>query len=75
MVRALAHVLPERVAWSRAAASAAIRPTRTRPARTAARHDGSTTRPARLVELPVGATEDRVIGALDLQQALGSRHR
>ena len=30
------------------------------------------TRPARLVELPVGATEDRVIGSLDLQQALGS---
>ena len=31
-----------------------------------------TTRPARLVELPVGATEDRVIGSLDLQRALGS---
>ncbi|HWJ53092.1 MAG TPA: ATP-binding protein, partial [Propionibacteriaceae bacterium] len=30
------------------------------------------TRPARLVELPVGASEDRVIGALNLQQALGS---
>ncbi|HET9873383.1 MAG TPA: putative cobaltochelatase [Propionibacteriaceae bacterium] len=29
-------------------------------------------RPARLVELPVGATEDRVIGSLDLQKALGS---
>ena len=29
-------------------------------------------RPARLVELPVGATEDRVIGSLDLQQALGA---
>jgi len=28
------------------------------------------TRPARLVELPVGATEDRVVGALDLQRAL-----
>ena len=28
-------------------------------------------RPARLVELPVGATEDRVIGSLDLRQALG----
>jgi magnesium chelatase subunit D len=27
-------------------------------------------RPARLVELPVGATEDRVIGSLDLEQAL-----
>jgi magnesium chelatase subunit D len=32
----------------------------------------SVRRPARLVELPVGATEDRVIGSLDLQQALGS---
>jgi magnesium chelatase subunit D len=28
------------------------------------------TRPARLVELPVGASEDRVVGALDLQRAL-----
>jgi magnesium chelatase subunit D len=32
----------------------------------------ATTRPARLVELPVGATEDRVIGSLDLQRALGT---
>ncbi|MHB0927566.1 MAG: VWA domain-containing protein [Candidatus Nanopelagicales bacterium] len=29
-------------------------------------------RPARLVELPVGATEDRVIGSLDLSRALGA---
>jgi magnesium chelatase subunit D len=28
-------------------------------------------RPARLVELPVGAAEDRVVGSLDLEQALG----
>jgi magnesium chelatase subunit D len=35
-------------------------------------HPASHTRPARLVELPVGATEDRVIGSLDLRQALGS---
>lgn len=37
-------------------------------------HDAAaeaTTRPARLVEMPVGATEDRVVGSLDLQQALG----
>ncbi|WP_338751417.1 VWA domain-containing protein [Janibacter alittae] len=35
-------------------------------------HSGpSTTRPARLVELPVGATEDRVVGSLDLRRALG----
>ncbi len=30
----------------------------------------ASTRPARLVELPVGATEDRVIGSLDLERAL-----
>ncbi|MBB2987502.1 VWA domain-containing protein [Terracoccus luteus] len=30
-----------------------------------------TTRPARLVELPVGATDDRVTGSLDLEAALG----
>ncbi|HEX5403483.1 MAG TPA: putative cobaltochelatase [Pseudonocardiaceae bacterium] len=28
------------------------------------------TRPARLIELPVGATEDRLIGSLDLERAL-----
>ncbi|MQA61023.1 MAG: putative cobaltochelatase [Actinophytocola sp.] len=28
-------------------------------------------RPARLVELPVGAAEDRVVGSLDLERALG----
>ncbi|WP_051969649.1 putative cobaltochelatase [Kitasatospora azatica] len=31
---------------------------------------GSTERPARLVELPVGVTEDRIVGSLDLEQAL-----
>jgi magnesium chelatase subunit D len=31
---------------------------------------GQLTRPARLVELPVGATEDRLVGSLDLQRAL-----
>ncbi len=35
-------------------------------------HPVRTSRPARLVELPVGATEDRVIGSLDLRQALGA---
>jgi magnesium chelatase subunit D len=34
-------------------------------------HPVAHSRPARLVELPVGATEDRVIGSLDLRQALG----
>ncbi|MEU1985643.1 VWA domain-containing protein [Nocardia sp. NPDC019395] len=32
--------------------------------------DESGARPARLVELPVGATEDRVIGSLDLERVL-----
>ncbi|PRY63377.1 magnesium chelatase subunit D [Knoellia remsis] len=32
----------------------------------------TSTRSARLVELPVGATEDRVIGSLDLGKALGA---
>ncbi|KOX17428.1 magnesium chelatase [Saccharothrix sp. NRRL B-16348] len=31
---------------------------------------GADRRPARLVELPVGATEDRLIGSLDLERAL-----
>jgi magnesium chelatase subunit D len=31
---------------------------------------GAVTRPARLVELPVGATEDRVLGSLHLERAL-----
>ena len=30
----------------------------------------SVTRPARLVELPVGASEDRLVGALDIERAL-----
>jgi magnesium chelatase subunit D len=34
-------------------------------------HDSAAvTRPARLVELPVGATEDRLVGSLDLERAL-----
>ena len=31
---------------------------------------GARTRPARLVELPVGASEDRLLGALDIERAL-----
>ena len=31
----------------------------------------ATTHPARLVELPIGASEDRVVGSLDLERALG----
>ncbi|MEX2982147.1 putative cobaltochelatase [Streptomyces sp. C36] len=35
-------------------------------------HEGgsSATRPARMVELPVGASEDRLVGALDIERAL-----
>ncbi|HEX4788626.1 MAG TPA: VWA domain-containing protein [Actinospica sp.] len=32
---------------------------------------GAAVRPARLVELPIGASEDRLTGALDLERALG----
>jgi magnesium chelatase subunit D len=35
-----------------------------------AAHGAPDTRPARLVELPVGATEDRLVGSLDLERAL-----
>ncbi len=54
------------------AGSPATRPPRIRPARTArtSRAPGTLTRPARLVELPVGASEDRLIGALDIERAL-----
>ncbi len=71
MVRALAHVLPDVpvVADCRFSCDPAD-PDPGCP--DLARHDGASTRSARLVELPVGASEDRVIGALDLQQALGS---
>ena len=34
-------------------------------------HAEAGTRAARLVELPIGATEDRVVGSLDLERALG----
>ena len=34
------------------------------------RRPGAVRRPARLVELPVGASEDRVVGSLDLERAL-----
>ncbi|MFC9549337.1 VWA domain-containing protein [Rhodococcus sp. NPDC056960] len=38
-------------------------------------HDENGTRPARLVELPVGATEDRVVGSLDLEKVLRDGER
>ena len=42
-----------------------------RAARRGRRADVGATRPARLVELPIGASEDRLTGALDLERALG----
>ncbi|MFF4155373.1 putative cobaltochelatase [Streptomyces sp. NPDC001678] len=33
--------------------------------------DDSAVRPARMVELPVGASEDRLVGSLDIERALG----
>ncbi|WP_436971445.1 VWA domain-containing protein [Micromonospora vinacea] len=71
-VRALAALLPpvRRVAGCRFGCDPAepdpACPDGPHPADTAAE-----IRPARLVELPVGAAEDRVVGALDLEKALG----
>ena len=72
MVRALAAVLPDQrvVTGCRFGCD----PADPDPGCPDGPHDGAvaTTRPARLVELPVGATEDRVIGSLDLHEALGA---
>ncbi|MFC4147482.1 VWA domain-containing protein [Micromonospora mangrovi] len=70
-VRALAALLPpvDRIAGCRFACDPAAPdpdcPDGPHPAAAVAER-----RPARLVELPVGAAEDRVVGALDLEQAL-----
>lgn len=70
-VRALATLLPpvDRVAACRFACDPAAPdpgcPDGPHPAGSAAER-----RPARLVELPVGAAEDRVVGSLDLEKAL-----
>ncbi|MFI6264912.1 putative cobaltochelatase [Micromonospora sp. NPDC051006] len=72
-VRALAALLPpvEQVAGCRFACDPAAPdlgcPDGPHPAGPAAER-----RPARLVELPVGAAEDRVVGSLDLEKALGA---
>jgi magnesium chelatase subunit D len=71
MVRALAQILPGQqvVPGCRFGCD----PLDTDPGCLDGPHDGShATRPARLVELPVGATEDRVVGSLDLRRALGA---
>jgi magnesium chelatase subunit D len=71
MVRALAAILPdvEVVAGCRFSCD----PADPDPGCPDGPHEpgaGSLTRPARLVELPVGASEDRLIGALDIERAL-----
>jgi len=73
MVRALAEVLPDQriVADCRFGCDPA-HPDPTCPDGPHRADAATSTRPARLVELPVGATEDRVIGSLDLSRALGA---
>jgi len=71
MVRALAAILPdvEVVAGCRFSCD----PVAPDPSCPDGPHEpgaGTLTRPARLVELPVGASEDRLMGALDIERAL-----
>jgi magnesium chelatase subunit D len=70
-VRALAAVLPpvDVVAGCRFACDPAA-PDPACPDGPHSSDDRAVTRPARLVELPVGASEDRVVGSLDLERAL-----
>ena len=68
-VRALAAVLPEQRVAS--GCRFGCDPDRSENCPDAPHDAPATTRPARLVELPVGATEDRVVGSLDLRRALG----
>ena len=70
-VRALSAVLPEVDVVS--GCRFACDPARQDPGCPDGPHDTAApgqTRPARLVELPVGASEDRVVGSLDLERAL-----
>ncbi|RAU93281.1 magnesium chelatase subunit D family protein [Mycolicibacter senuensis] len=73
LVRALAQVLPpiDVVAGDRFSSDPAeanpLSPDGPFPAGAAVQ-----TRPVRLVELPVGATEDRVVGSIQLERALGA---
>ncbi|MGY1839875.1 MULTISPECIES: putative cobaltochelatase [unclassified Modestobacter] len=70
-VRALAAVLPpvDVVAGCRFACDPAA-PDPECPDGPHSADDRGVTRPARLVELPVGASEDRLVGSLDLERAL-----
>ncbi|MFF3240490.1 putative cobaltochelatase [Micromonospora sp. NPDC002931] len=71
-VRALAALLPpvDRVAGCRFACDPAT-PDPSCPDGPHTDEPAAERRPARLVELPVGAAEDRVVGSLDLEKALG----
>jgi magnesium chelatase subunit D len=71
MVRALAAVLPDVAVVTGCRFS--CDPAAPDPACPDGPHDPgapAVTRPARLVELPVGASEDRLVGALDIERAL-----
>ena len=68
-VRALAAVLPEQHVASDCRFG--CDPERSEDCPDGPHDAAGTVRPARLVELPVGATEDRVVGSLDLRRALG----
>ncbi|CAM5559823.1 Cobyric acid synthase [Streptomyces alboniger] len=69
-VRALSALLPEVPVV--AGCRFSLRPGRRRPElpRRPARGGRRAARPARMVELPVGASEDRLVGALDIERAL-----
>jgi len=71
MVRALAAVLPDVdvIAGCRFSCDPAA-PDPHCPDGPHEHRAGTQTRPARLVELPVGASEDRLVGALDVERAL-----
>src|SRR4249919_1172057 len=71
MVRALASVLPpiDVIATDRFSSDPAD-PHPLSPDGPFATDAATETRPVRLVELPVGATEDRVLGSLHLEKAL-----
>ncbi|MCW2748848.1 MAG: magnesium chelatase [Nocardioidaceae bacterium] len=73
MVRALAHVLPpiDVIAGDRFSSDPRD-PNPLSPDGPFAADAETETRPVRLVELPVGATEDRVLGSLHLEKALSS---
>jgi len=68
VVRALAALLPAVPVVEGCRFSCA--PGAADPCPDAEHHGAAAVRPARLVELPVGASEDRLVGSLDLERAL-----